>query len=365
MTELDWGLSLLACPRCRAPLGLAPRGGADGYLEHQGGGCDERYPIIDGIPRLLLGPDRARVTAERSDWFQADAERRALRDRWHGEGIGGHEAVVSGFDYEWRRFSKAGGRELAAVSAQYFDLIPDPRFGSDQIVVDAGCGAGRWAYEVARRGARVVAVDLGMSVEIARRNTEATGRVLCVQGDVRHLPLRDGAVDWGYTLGVIHHIPETGEALARIARAIKPGGSVLVYVYYALDERGRGYRGLLRVADGARRVISHAPRGIAEGFSLLVALGVYWPLARLATLVSWVGLQRVAAAIPLSFYADLSFQVMRNDSLDRFGTRLEKRYTRAEVTELMQRAGLRDITISPRAPFWHAVGVMVGGTESF
>jgi SAM-dependent methyltransferase len=363
MTELDWGLSLLACPRCRAPLELAPRSGADGSLEHRSGSCNERYPIIDGIPRLLLGPDRARLTAERSDWFGADPERRALRDRWRGEGIGEQEAVVSGFDYEWRRFSKAGGRELAAVSAQYFDLIPDPRFGPGQVVVDAGCGAGRWAYEVARRGARVVAVDLGMSIEIARRNTEATGRVLCVQGDVRQLPLREAAVDWGYTLGVIHHIPETDAALARIASAIKPGGPVLVYVYYALDERGRGYRGLFRVADGARRVISRAPRGVAEGFSLLVALGVYWPLARLAALATRIGLHRVAAALPLSFYADLSFQVMRNDSLDRFGTRLEKRYTRAEVTELMERAGLRDITISPRAPFWHAVGTTAGGPE--
>jgi hypothetical protein len=83
---------------------------------------------------------------------------------------------------------------------------------------------------------------------------------------------------------------------------------------------------------------------------------VYWPLARSARFLKRRGLPGVAEALPLAFYSDLSFQTMRNDSLDRFGTGLEKRYTAAEVIRLMNEAGLEDAQLAPGPPFWHAAG---------
>jgi hypothetical protein len=86
------------------------------------------------------------------------------------------------------------------------------------------------------------------------------------------------------------------------------------------------------------------------------AATVYWPLARSARLLRRLGFSSMAAALPLAFYSDLSFLTMRNDSLDRFGTGLEKRYTGAQVVALMKAVGLRDVQLAPDAPFWHAVG---------
>jgi len=60
--------------------------------------------------------------------------------------------------------------------------------------------------------------------------------------------------------------------------------------------------------------------------------------------------------LPLQFYADKPFYVMRTDTLDRFGTRLERRFTRAEIEQMMRAAGLREIQFSEQAPFWCAMG---------
>lgn len=231
-------------------------------------------------------------------------------------------------------------------------VVPARRY---TLALDVGCGAGRWAYEVQRRGPRVIALDLGMSIELAARNTLGTGKVACVQGDVRQLPVRDGRIDLAYSLGVLHHVEETERALREVARVIRPGGLFLVYLYYALETRPLLHRLILRMVDWVRRVTSRLPQPLLVAFSTAVAALVYLPLARAALLLRRLGLRRASEALPLSFYADLSFRTMRNDSLDRFGTALEKRHTREEVRSLLESVGLRDVAISPNAPYWHAI----------
>lgn len=362
MTGLDWALRLLVCPRCRLSLELVSGGDVDGVLAHRARACDERYPLMGGIPRLLMGAHRAQLVGNRRAWFDADRDRRSLAERWlRTTAAAADSPIVQGFDFEWAHFSAVGTSELRRVAGQYFDQVPDALFAADNIVLDAGCGAGRWAYEMAMRGPRVIAMDLGLSIEIAKRNTSANGRVVCVQADLGDLPLRDGAISWAYSLGVVHHIVDTTHALRRLARSVRPGGSVVVYVYYALDERGVAYRSLYRASDVLRRLISRFPRSLAYGVATGIAVAVYFPLARTSALAHRLGLFRLSQALPLSFYRDLSFEVMRNDSLDRFGTRLEKRYTREELVELMRQAGLRDIQVSAGPPYWHAIGIAGAG----
>jgi len=100
--------------------------------------------------------------------------------------------------------------------------------------------------------------------------------------------------------------------------------------------------------DAVRRVSSGLPQSLLVGLTTALALMVYYPLARLARLLRTVGLRRLADPLPLSFYADLSFATIRNDSLDRFGTTLEKRFTRAEIRQLLEGAQLRDVVVSAR-----------------
>lgn len=263
---------------------------------------------------------------------------------------------MSDFDDEWAAFAEVGTPELARIFDDYFDLVPAARFTSDQLVLDGGCGAGRWALELARRGPRVLAVDLGLSIELAARNCASTGRVSCVEADLLELPIAEASVDWAYTLGVLHHLRDPLAALRRIVRSVRPGGLVLVYVYHALEGRPLVHRALFRGVDVVRRVLSHLPRRASRVVASLVAVLIYLPLARAGALLTRVGLRGAADALPLSFYRRTSFRIMRNDALDRLGTSVERRYRRREVEELLRGAGLESVRISERAPYWHAVG---------
>ncbi|MGB7067966.1 MAG: hypothetical protein WBD22_00540 [Pyrinomonadaceae bacterium] len=60
--------------------------------------------------------------------------------------------------------------------------------------------------------------------------------------------------------------------------------------------------------------------------------------------------------LPLSTYRNHTFYTMRTDALDRFGTRLEQRFTRAEIGEMMRSAGFEGVVFSEGNPYWCAVG---------
>jgi hypothetical protein len=86
----------------------------------------------------------------------------------------------------------------------------------------------------------------------------------------------------------------------------------------------------------------------------VIAAVLYYPLARLSWLLEQVGLN--VDCMPLSSYRSQSFYVMRTDALDRFGTKLEQRFTAAVIQHMMEQAGLERITFSDSVPFWCAVG---------
>lgn len=357
MSVLGWLVPLLACPVCRGALELEPDDatGDAGLLRHPGSACAEVYPVIDGIPRLLVGAHRGELAAQRRGWFDGTAARRDLAMRWIGAGPITPDSVVKAFDHEWSLFRGVRTPDVRAVFDLYFDLVPTAAFAG-RTVLDAGCGAGRWACEVAARGARVIAVDLGMSVELARTNAAGSDRIGCVQGDVLDLPLRERAVDCAYSLGVLHHLERPDLGLASIVRSVRSDGEVLIYLYYAFDDRGPVFRSLFGLADAVRRVTSRSPRIVALLVSAAVGLVVYWPLARASRLLARVGLRRLADLLPLSFYRERSLRTMLNDSLDRFGTRVEHRYTRASMARLMSGAGLENVILSQLPPYWHGIG---------
>ena len=137
-------------------------------------------------------------------------------------------------------------------------------------------------------------------------------------------------------------------------RRLKPGAPFLLYVYYALENRPWWFRTVWHVSDRVRQFVSLMPYWLRYQLCQFIAAVVYWPLARLARAGMASGFQMTHW--PLSFYADLSFYVMRTDALDRFGTRLEQRFPRTQLESMMNEAGLERLQFSPSAPFWCAVG---------
>ena len=100
------------------------------------------------------------------------------------------------------------------------------------------------------------------------------------------------------------------------------------------------------------------PHGLRYAVSQVIAGFVYWPLARAAKLAETLGIN--VANFPLSSYRDCGFYVIRTDALDRFGTRLEQRFTKTEIKIMMESAGLENIRFSEGIPFWCAVGYAKG-----
>ncbi|WP_253262187.1 class I SAM-dependent methyltransferase [Ramlibacter montanisoli] len=219
-----------------------------------------------------------------------------------------------------------------------------------------GCGSGRWARLVAPRVGQMNCIDPSAeALAVAARTLAGFDNVNLVHASVDTVPMAPASQDFGYSLGVLHHIPDTAAALAACTRLLKPGAPFLLYLYYRFDNRPWWFRLLWRASDWLRSGISRLPDALKAATTDLLAAMLYWPLARLARLVERAGMN--PAALPLSFYRNASFYTMRTDSRDRFGTPLEQRFTRREILEMMQAAGLEQVRFSDKEPFWVAVGV--------
>lgn len=264
-------------------------------------------------------------------------------------------AVAASFGREWKKFDQQAisESELRRIFDDYFELFPWETLPANAAGFDLGCGTGRWARFVAPRVSELHCIDPSEALEVAERNLAELPNCRFHRCSVDQMPLADGSMDFGYSLGVLHHVPDTQAGLNDCVRKLKPGAPFLLYLYYAFDNRPAWYRAIWRMSDAVRWVLSRSPAVVRETLAALIALFVYWPLARLARLLERMGV--AAGNLPLAAYRDRPFYVMRNDSLDRFGTRLEKRFRREQMERMMRSAGLEEISFSTKV-FWAAVG---------
>ena len=266
--------------------------------------------------------------------------------------------TINGFGLQWRDFNQVGvpSSELAKIFDKYFDQFPWKLIDQDSIGLDAGCGSGRWAMFVAPRVGKLVCVDASpgaaaVAQERLRpfRNCEVH---VCTLED---MPVADNSLDFAYCLGVLHYVPDPGPALAAVVRKLKPGAPLLVYVYYALENRPMWFRSAWRAVDLVRRGIARTPYRLRRWLSEVIAVFVYLPLARISSVLEQLGFG--VDGIPLCAYRDRSFYTMRTDCLDRFGNHLEHRFTRQQLFDLLKDCGLSDITIPEDEPYWRAIAL--------
>lgn len=265
--------------------------------------------------------------------------------------------VVAGFGDEWSRFDQSGlsEDELGRMFDNYFNIFPWDRLPGDAVGFDLGCGSGRWAKQVAPRVHRLYLFDPSeAALSVAKRNLAGMANCQFKIAGAANIPLDDGSCDFGYSLGVLHHIPDTEAGLIECVSKLKPGAPFLLYLYYSFDNRPVWFRMIWRLSNVVRRVISRMPHGPRYWLSQILAALVYFPLARAARVLEKFGVD--VAGLPLSQYRHNSFYVMRNDALDRFGTRLERRFSKSEMQAMMERAGLKNIVFSTTS-FWTALGI--------
>lgn len=263
--------------------------------------------------------------------------------------------VVAGFGDEWSRFDQSAltDEELGKMFDNYFNIFPWEKISRNAVGFDLGCGSGRWAKMVAPRVGKLHLIDPSDALEVAKRNLRNSGNCEFHRATVEDIPLADNSQDFGYSLGVLHHIPDTEAGLKMCVAKLKTGAPFLLYLYYRFENRPAWFRAVWKMSDVVRQFISRLPHNLRFGASQILAATVYFPLARTAKIFEKVGGN--VEEFPLSQYRNNSFYTMRTDALDRFGTSLEKRFTKDEIYKMMEDCGLEKITFSETS-FWTAVG---------
>ncbi len=264
--------------------------------------------------------------------------------------------VVKGFGDEWKRFDQTAlsADELEEMFENYFNIFPWDKIELDAVGFDLGCGSGRWAKMVAPRVGTLHLIDASAdALAVAKRNLQSADNCHFHNASVAEIPLENDSCDFGYSLGVLHHIPNTKAGLQACVNKLKSGAPFLLYLYYRFDNRPVWFRAIWAGSEIGRRLIASLPHSLRYGFSQALAAAVYFPLARTARILERRG--KNVDNFPLAQYRHRSFYVMRNDALDRFGTRLERRFTKIEMRQMMEEVGLENITFSSNS-FWTAVG---------
>ena len=267
------------------------------------------------------------------------------------------QQVIDSFGHEWAAFDYAESETNEALDSQflaYCTPIDLSQFnGKSSVAADFGAGSGRWASRLLPYFSLVYALEPSDgATKVLKKKFSKESRMKILQETVGANSIPTESLDLGMSLGVLHHIPDTGLAIKDIAGKVKSGGVFLCYLYYKLDNKPLYYRGLFWAANSLRWVISRLPYALRRFIARVIASFVYFPLARTAKLLDKRG--KNVSNFPLHHYANMPFVMLQNDALDRFGTRLEQRFSKKEITEMLGNSGfdLSTLKFSDVEPFW-------------
>lgn len=345
-------LDLLACPACGHPdLELDafevdrkqdPPEVISGVLTC--GPCGRTYPVAGGIPRFL--PDRWEEHGEELRPFLDGARRTPGEDsesilRFRAD----HQATRESFGFEWLRYRVTGPDENAAFFRRATGFGAGDLAG--RLTLDAGCGMGRFSEVAAGLGAEVVGLDLSRAVERAWRQNRHRPNVHVVQGDLMNPPFAPGTFERIFSIGVLHHTPDTRRAFRSICPLLTPGGRIAIWVYRTFQPEvpvglhKRAFEWLAeKVSDGTRAVTTRLPHRALH------------QLCRAAAPLGWVKYQvsrRKALRValwplllpPVSGHAHPHVRLC--DTFDWLSPRFQWKHTTGELREWFAEAGLTGV----------------------
>jgi SAM-dependent methyltransferase len=266
------------------------------------------------------------------------------------------DEVIKNFGEEWELYNqnKISFEEKKKIFHDYFANFPFQNLSENSVGFDLGCGSGRWAYFLAPKINKLFCIEPSKAIEVAKKNLGEFNNVIFLKEKVSNLSLKNETMDFGYSLGVLHHIENTEEALRICVNKLKKNAPFLIYLYYNFENKPFYFKLIFFFVDKVRLLICKLPLTLKKILCNIIAAIIYFPLAKISKLLKLLNIS--SSIIPLNYYCDKSFYVMMNDSLDRFGTKLEKRYSKKEIKILMNNAGLKNIIFNKNSPYWVALG---------
>jgi SAM-dependent methyltransferase len=294
---------LLRCPTCTGVLGASLSCSR----------CGLRYPVVDGIPRFVPTDNYAA-----SFGLQWNRFARTQLDSHTGSGL------------SRRRFLDQSGWTATDLRGA--------------LVLDAGCGSGRFAEIALDLGAEVVAIDYSSAVDACARNLAAYVGLHVIQADIYSLPFAPESFDFVYSFGVIQHTPDVRRTVASLVRQMKPGGRI------AIDAYRKGWHQLLHPKFWLRPFTRRIPP--EQLLSWVERLGP--PLLSVSRAAAGIPLLGPVArrAIPVANYDGvhpLSEQALRDfailDTFDWLSARFDKPQTARTLERWLRELGLVDVEV--------------------
>ena len=266
-----------------------------------------------------------------------------------------HKTIQS-FGDEWTRFNQKNieNSELKKIFNSYFKIFPWHKIKKTSEGFDAGCGSGRWAKFVAPRVKVLNCIEPSKAITVAKKNLSNFNNINFINSTIQDLKIKSDSQDFGYVLGVLHHISDTELALKSCVRILKKGSPLLIYMYYNFENRPLWFKFLWQISNIFRKLICVLPKKIKFLICDIIAVLIYYPLSKI-----YIILERINFPLknfPLASYRDKSFYTMRTDSRDRFGTPIEKRFSKKQIYNLMKKSGLEKIKFKNGNPFWLSIG---------
>jgi ubiquinone/menaquinone biosynthesis C-methylase UbiE len=265
--------------------------------------------------------------------------------------------VISDFGDEWATYNYEKSdlsRELKLQFEMYSSLVNFQGFNPlESVAADFGAGTGRWAEFVLGNFRKIYLVEPSQGAfEVLTKKFKSESHVSLENSTISDSAIPNNSLDFAMSLGVLHHISNTERALEGINSKLKSKGLFLGYLYYKVEDKPFLYRVIFSIANYFRTRISNLPFKSKKRICNLIALFIYLPFARLSKVLTKFKIN--TRNIPLHQYANLNFYMMKNDALDRFGTRLEKRFNQEEIKKLLSDTGFdsNSIIFSESEPFW-------------
>jgi SAM-dependent methyltransferase len=310
--------------------------------------CAHASPVIGGVPRIMPRATTHTLVAEHPDFYRRHPQ---LLPSGADAGPTASIRTLQAFGDEWQRFP-----ELLEVHQRIFDwYFEGPAVQWKNLrVLDAGCGMGRWLHFARRAGAEVVGMDVSPAIDVAAAR-EGDGADF-VQADLRWPPFPPGSFDLVYSLGVLHHLEDPLAGVRALAKLVRPGGELRLYVYRTLEDEPWWKRALFGAVKGLRRITTRLPFPIVHAVSWVVAaLGsvlFLWPRRLLRR---WAWGQRRTRNLPLVHYADVPFRMVVSEEFDRLVAPIEGRFSKQDVEAWLRYVDFEVVAILPGLG-WRAIG---------
>jgi len=304
------------------------------------------FPIIGGIPRILLGELKNDLLKKNIKFFTRYKSKltKSIKSEWENQinsienldkFLAHQKKTGESFAWEWKNIYRENSYEKNNFLHFAGPFITETTLVG-KTVIDIGCGSGRFTKWGAKLGAKIVfGTDLGESVEVAYQMTKKLPNVCIVQTDIYQMPFNK-VFDIAYSIGVLHHLPQPQKGFLALPKVLNKNGKMLIWVY-----NRRNNNRALYLYEPTRAVLKHLPKPILLKLCYLPAS--FTQLLNYLTLwLKFIGQNEMAKKIPFSYYANFPFNMKLNDTFDVLATPKSNYYYVEEIEKWFKSAKLKN-----------------------